>query len=784
MPTREIKTTIAIDGEKKFKSALDEAQRSLRVMQAELKAETAAFDANTTAQQRAQTRASSLRSQIEQQKKVVEALRGAVADSAAKWGENSKQTDGYRIKLANAQKTLNEMTRDLGEAEKASDGLNRSMAQTTAQMGATFKSTLSAAGDIATTVSAAGVAAFGAVTAAAGTAAKQVATLTEAASVKADDLLTLSAQTGIDTTTLQQWQYASRFIDTEVGSITDSIKKLRQNMQKSDKDTGLNDALVKLGVKAKDGAGRYRDAVDVFWDVIDAAHTNLSGLNETELDTLLQTLTGKGYTDLLPLIQAGRQAWEQAMAEATAGGLVLDKKTLDDLGAYNDKLQEIDAAWEGIKTSMGAIALQYAQPIATGVADIATAFNRLLRGEEGAGEDLATSVDTLFTSAETSLRTGWANFNAAIDELNGSDNESAQKLGGALGSLRDGLTDIYENRDGYIAALEALFAVMVGTKAVNAATKIWQLGKSVADLIAGMKTLGLLSPEVATVGAAGAIVAYGASHPERSALQPEYYEATTGTSSDIENLKAWIAAQNAANAATYDPDTSPEAIEAARLLNEAAQAAKDALLATEGGRDLNERYAAYLATVDGYDGTVMPDIPPEWAEQIEGQMQSALDGTSTTIDPRLTGSWAESTRATMQGTLNGMGLTVNVTPTISGAAGSLITGTAGTAASGRWISQVVDGSHADGLYSVPRDNYLALLHKGERVLTAADAARDRAGVRWEAASAAQAGGGLTLRQVADVMAQVLSGVRVQISGEDAGRLLAPWVSEEMARGMA
>lgn len=772
MAAREIKTTIAIDGEKQFKSALSEAQRSLRVLQAELKAETSAFDASTSAQARAQTRASSLRAQIEQQKKVVEALRGAVADSAKKWGENSQQADGYRIKLANAQKTLSDMTHDLGEAEKASDGLNRSFRETMKAMGPEFKNTLSAAGDVLSTIGTAGAAAFGAVTAAAGGAAAGVAQLVGETSTKADDLLTLSLQTGIDVQTLQAWSYASRFIDTEVSSITDSIKKLRQNMQKGDAQTGLNDALLTLGVSAKDGADRYRDAVDVFWDVIDAAHENIRGLNETELDTALQTLTGRGYTDLLPLISAGRQSWEEMVSRAYSGGLVMDQATVDAFGAYNDTLQQIDASWAGIKESMAAIALDYAQPVATGVANVATAFNRMLRGEDGAGEDLAASVDRLFADAKTALTEGWNDVNETIAALQGSDSESAQKLGGALGTLRDGLADIYANRDGYVKALEALFAVMVGTKAAKAATTMIELGKGVGQIVKGAAALGVLTPTTAALGAAGGMVAYGASHPERSALQPEYYRAATGTDTDMENLRAWIAAQNAANAATFDPDTSSEAIETARLLNEAAQAARDALLATEGGRDLNERYAAYLSTVDGYDGTVMPDVPPEWAEQIGAKIQGALDAAALEIDPMLAESWAKNTRETLQAYLNGMSLSVDVAANLTGLGG------AGT---GRWVDSLVggaadraDGSHAGGLDYVPFDGYRALLHRGERVLTAGEAAASRTG-----GGGAQAGG-MTMRQALLLLRAALAGVTVQLDGEAVGHLVAGTVSGDIA----
>ena len=769
MATREIKTTIAIDGEKQFKSALSEAQRSLRVMQADLKAETSAFDANTSAQQKAETRARSLKTQIEQQKKVVEALKGAVSDSAKKWGENSAQTDGYRIKLANAQKTLNDMTHELEDAEKASDGLNQSFKETMTQMGPELKNTLSAAGSVLSSIGKAGAAAFGAVTAAAAGTVKGVADLVGETSVSADNLLTQALQTGIDVETLQAWSYAARFVDTEVSSITDSIKKLRTNMQTTDAETGMNEALRELGVSAIDSAGRYRDAVDVFWDVIDAAHENLKGYNETELETYLNALMGEGYTDLLPLIRDGRLVWEEAVSQAYAGGLVMDQATVEDFGEYNNKLQRIDAAWSGIKNSMAAIALEYADPIADGIGKVGTAFNRLLRGEDGAGDDLASSIDQLFADAQTALQTGWDALNETIDALSGSDNENAQKLGGALGALRDGLENIAENKDSYIKALEALFGVMVGTKAAEAATKMWELGKSVKEIITGLNTLGILTPQTAALGAAAGVVAYGANHPERSTLQPEYYEAATGTTSDIENLKAWITAQNAANAATYDMSVN---VDTARALNEAAQAARDALLSTTGGQDLMERYAGFLNTVDGYDGTVMPDIPEEWAAQIEGEMQEALHQTELSVDPSIAENGAASARATLQSYLNNMGLTVEVTPNVSGASSALTTG--------RWVSALVEGSHADGLDYVPHDNYIAALHRGEKILTAAEAARYRAAET--AYGTGQTGGDAAAwRRMMNAIGYMLANVKVQIDGQTAGSLLAPVVSEAIAK---
>lgn len=765
MGVREIKTTIAIDGERQFSSALREAQRGLRVLQSELKAESSAFDANTSAMQRSETRAKSLRAQIEQQKRIVEALRGAVADSAKKWGENSQQADGYRIKLANARSVLNDMTRDLEEAERASDGLNGSLKRIEPPSWEELGSAASAAGDVMEKVAAAGAAAFGAVTAAAAGAAKGVADMVAETSVQADNLLTQSLQTGIDAQTLQAWSYAARFVDTEVSSITDSIKKLRLNMQKSSSETGINDALTTLGVKATDAAGRYRDAQDVFWDVIDAAHENIQGLNETELDTALQALTGKGYTDLLPLISAGRQGWEDAMARAYAGGLVMDQETIDAFGAYNDKLQEIDAAWAGIKNSMAAIALEYADPIAEDIGSIATAFNRFLRGEEGAEDDLATQVDKLFTDAQTAMTTGWEAFNTTVDTLTASENPSTQKLGAALGAARDALAGIAENKDTYVAAMEAVLAVMVGSKAVAAAANMASAATSLAKMAPLMSEFAPIALAIGGFTAAGAGIQAAADAMEQQAQQERQQGAirNAGKYADViggrDILQAYADKVHAEGwgAITWQ-DMEP--------------------IFDAFGQD---RGADVLAELEKYKltGGERWEVPESWfdvgsaAQQVISDMQGALDEGGLTVAPALPEDWGTAAQSAMQGALNGMRLTVPVTP-VMGTAGS------GTMA-GRWVAPMIEGSHAGGLDYVPHDGYIAELHKGEGVLRAAENAQYQAQRRRGGADSAQ--DSAAMRRAIGLLARMLGGVSMQIDGEVAGRLLAQSVSESLAGEM-
>lgn len=122
---REIKTTLALDGEKKFKEAMADAAREMRVIKADLKAVSAEFSATDDAQRYYAERTELLNRKVRQQTEIVDALSRAVNDSAAKYGDAAKETDGYRIKLSNATAELFKMRREAEDAARELEELGR-----------------------------------------------------------------------------------------------------------------------------------------------------------------------------------------------------------------------------------------------------------------------------------------------------------------------------------------------------------------------------------------------------------------------------------------------------------------------------------------------------------------------------------------------------------------------------------------------------------------------------------------------------------------------------------
>ena len=122
---REIKTTLEIDGEKRFKEALASANREMQVMNADLRAMAAEFSSTDDAQKYFAQRSDMLNDKVKQQEQIVEALNQAVKDSAAKYGDAARQTDEYRIKLSNATASLFKMRQEAEEAGRELEDLGR-----------------------------------------------------------------------------------------------------------------------------------------------------------------------------------------------------------------------------------------------------------------------------------------------------------------------------------------------------------------------------------------------------------------------------------------------------------------------------------------------------------------------------------------------------------------------------------------------------------------------------------------------------------------------------------
>ena len=165
----------------------------------------------------------------------------------------------------------------------------------------------------------------------------------------ADNILTLSTNFGIATDKLQEYEYMAGLIDTDVDTITGSISKLTQTMQKArEGNADAAQAFAYLSTQIYSADGTLRDASDVFEEIIGKMAQMEDG---SERDALAMTLFGRSAMDLNSLMSAmASGSFQQLQQEARNLGYVLSDEELSALGAVDDQFQRLDKVMEMVKT--------------------------------------------------------------------------------------------------------------------------------------------------------------------------------------------------------------------------------------------------------------------------------------------------------------------------------------------------------------------------------------------------------------------------------------------------
>jgi len=486
MATRKISTTIELDGAQKFKSDLDSAARAVSQLGSQMRLADASFRATGDAQEYMRSRGELLTQQIAQQEEVVRAMEGALATMVKQHGEGSKEADQWQQKLTRARTALVNMQHDL---DNNSRGLDKN-GQAIRDMGAAAEEASGKAGELSN-----GLANIGKginltnlrqglegvsrtldnIAKAALNAAKAVWDWQVGQSEWADELQTTSLQTGINTTDLQTWSYAARFVDTEVSTIQQSMVRMTRNMSSSSKDVAA--AWKTLGVNIRDSTGGLRDSQLVFWDAI----TALGQIeNATERDSIAMTLFGRSAQELNPLIAAGRDTWESYVEEAKKLGLVLSEQEVGKLTDFNDSYQRLQATLDAASRRAASAVSPAFSTLADNIGKCAGKFNEFLESEEG--------QQTLTMIAETisGLATDYFGEDGAIYKF-------FEDLPTNAENAQQTIQNVLDN-------VGLALAVFVGAEAV---TKVSTLAANIMSIAGGITGSG------AAAGTAGASLASG-----------------------------------------------------------------------------------------------------------------------------------------------------------------------------------------------------------------------------------------------------------------------------------
>lgn len=511
MAGREIKTTLAVDGEQAFKRSLNEAKTSIRNLGTQLTLAQAEFKKDGDAMKLMETRSKALKGEISAQKEIVKALEGAVKDAAKKYGEGSTEAEKWQAELNRAKAAMASLEAELNNNEKGLDRNGKAF-DTAGEKAGEFSQSVN---DISRNVS------FDTITSGIGSITsgfesaiskamelgKKMWDMMRDAAQWADDKKTLASVYGVSTEELQQMEYASKFVDTSVDTIANARKKLSASIGNADKGSkSFVEAFQELRVPVRDANQQLRDLDDIFWD---AGHAIMSMTDPIEQNNVAMKIFGKSWDELRPMFEAGRDTWEKAKLEAP----VVSDESIERLASFQDQLDKMDSEFQALKINVLSELAPAFETLAKVLTDLMKEFNEYLQTEEGQKmmADLRDAIENFFSGLKD------VDFQGAVDTVKG-----------ALEGIKGALDWVVKNKD---SVKNALLWIAGGF----AALKVGGIALTVGQTISGWKSL------------VGKFTAQKTGSALTSGIQTGTTETTTQAANNIANNMGQEAAQGAGN---------------------------------------------------------------------------------------------------------------------------------------------------------------------------------------------------------------------------------------------
>lgn len=265
-----------------------------------------------------------LSQKIQLQNQKVEEAKKAYDNALASNKASQKEIDALDKKLLTERAALENLNGQLQQTQKDTDKVSGS----TKSMGEVMSEVKEAVGALVT----------------------KMKDLTTSLAETGDNLLTLSAQTGLTTTEIQELQYAAKFLDVSFETMSGSLTRLERSMNSARQGTGqAADAFQKLHIRVTDSRGQLRDANVVFDEAIDKLG---KVKNETERDALAMEIFGRSAKELNPLIKAGSDELEKYKKEAHDLGIVMSEEDVEAAGRLQDAMDRLDSVFQGARNEL------------------------------------------------------------------------------------------------------------------------------------------------------------------------------------------------------------------------------------------------------------------------------------------------------------------------------------------------------------------------------------------------------------------------------------------------
>lgn len=500
MASKEIKQKIVLEGEKEYTKAIKDAQRNLRTLKSELKAETAELGANATAQQKNEVKVKSLKQQIKEQEEIVKTYQAALKEVTEKYGDNEEAMARWEQKLNDARTALansrNEMERLSGDLGSVGTSMSEVTTQTEQGVVATksFADALTSIGSGAEAVSSTIEGVFTSMLDTVRSAAQEVWQLISDTAAKANSWTDLANIWGTDAQEIQQWSRSLSAVGKDFSDLNTVINTIALG-GKQKKITEL------LGVSDVNYKSDWEYALAVMRQIKKEAD---SGKDMTPIYE--QIFGSKKSTTVMDLINN----WEDIEKGLTTfngdeGGFGL---TTEELATMNDawvQINTIQEKWQALKdefaAGLGSVTLDIMANVSGGLDALNDFFNAETPEErEAALEAFRQNVEEAFRKVAEAIRVGVETLGQVGEELSESEDPVVAAIGTLLQSIADALQWFIDNQDAVKTALKAIF----GTWLV---AKLGVIGSKLASLIANIAVIKAFTGASTIAGVGSAVTA-------------------------------------------------------------------------------------------------------------------------------------------------------------------------------------------------------------------------------------------------------------------------------------
>ena len=239
-----------------------------------------------------------------------------------------------------------DFNKKFGELHHAVDGLAKKVEGPAAAAGSASAAIEQATGRWTTSFLAVG-AAVGAVGL---TVVSTIGEWTRAAAAAAEETEHIAQQTGIAAQTLESWSVALNRVGLDANTFSQAFRSLSKDIVKAQGAANFSETtFAKLGLTLE----QLGSTEQVIRAVADRFAAMPDGAQKAQLAI---DLFGRAGLKLIPVLNQGAAGLDAAARKAIEFGLVLDDSARSDLVRYDDALDDLGKAWDGLKTQVAVAA--------------------------------------------------------------------------------------------------------------------------------------------------------------------------------------------------------------------------------------------------------------------------------------------------------------------------------------------------------------------------------------------------------------------------------------------